>query len=140
MNGQILICFDEIQSGTKVLEAGKKLARVLDAGITVIHIRGESGIAGYYDKLFHQELEQIDSIFGGPGKEELMFVRKYFSDFDELPRFILKSGDPAGMIIAELNSGGYAMAVIGTKDGKTPGAVGQEIIEKSLANVLVVKG
>jgi hypothetical protein len=140
MSGQILICFDEVQSGPKVLKAGKKMARALKKEMTVIHVQEQSGITGYYEKLFRENLDHIDSLFGGAGKEELMFVRKYFSDAEELPRFILRSGDPAGIILEELGAGGYSLAVIGTKDGREPGAVGRKIIEESNVDILLVKG
>jgi nucleotide-binding universal stress UspA family protein len=141
MGKNILVCFDEVQSGPAVLEAGRRHAKLLGCGMVVIHVQPSlSGISGYYERLFHEELDHIENLFGGPGRDELLFVRRYFDRKGELPNFKLIEGDPLEGILREAQSGGYQLVVIGTKDRKAPGKVGLEIIKKSPIDVMVVKG
>jgi len=141
MGKNILVCFDEVQSGPTVLEAGRRIAKLQGCGMVVIHVQPTlTGISGYYERLFQEELDHIENIFGGPGRDELLFVRRFFDGLGELPNFKLMEGDPLEGILREAGSGGYQLVVIGTKDRRSPGKVGLDIIKKSPIDVMVVKG
>lgn len=141
MAPQILICFDEAQSGPRVLAAGKRLARQLKMRIVVIHVRErQGGISGYYNELFRDNLQRIEELFEGQSQEDLLFVRNYFSAEKRLPGFKVMSGDPASLILKELDSGEYTLVLIGTKDGREIGKTGRAIIAQSPVDVYVAKG
>jgi nucleotide-binding universal stress UspA family protein len=140
MAKKILICFDEPGTGPAVLEAGRQLAKALKAEMVVLNVQPPtSGLTGYYERLFHEEMERIDSLFGGAGKEELLFVRRFFDGEGKLPNFKLVTGDPAEAILRELDGGGYRLAVIGIKRQRSPGEVAEEVIKKSPVDVLLAK-
>jgi hypothetical protein len=141
MEPQMLVCFDEAQSGPRALDAGKRLARLLKMGMVVIHVRERpAGVSGYYDELFRDNLQRIGELFGGQDQEDLLFVKEHFGPDEKLPRFKGMSGDPAGIILDELRSGDYGLALIGTKNGREVGATGRAVIAGSPIDVYVVKG
>jgi nucleotide-binding universal stress UspA family protein len=141
MEPQILICFDEAQSGPRVLNAGKRLSRLLKMKMVVIHVRERTGgVSGYYDELFHDNLQRIDELFGGQDQEDLLFVKTFFNDGKRLPRFKLVTGNPSELILQELSSGDYGLVLIGTKNGREAGATGRAVIAGSPIDVYVVKG
>ena len=141
MEPQILICFDEAQSGPRVLATGKRLSRQLKMKMVVIHVRQQQGgISGYYDELFRDNLQRIEDLFESQAQEDLLFVRNFFSAEKKLPRFKVMTGDPSGTIIKELSSGDYRLALIGTKNGRDVGATGRAVIAGSPIDVYVVKG
>lgn len=140
MNRKILVCFDEPDGGPAVLEAGQQMARALKCEMVVLNVQlPTSGLTGYYERLFHEEMEQIDSIFGGAGKSELMFVRRFFEGKGKLPNFKLVTGDPAEAILRELEGGDYRLAVIGLKRNRGPGGVADEVIKRSPVDLLLAK-
>lgn len=140
MPKKILVCFDEPDGGPAVLEAGQQMARALKCEMVVLNVQPPtSGLTGYYERLFHEEMEQIDSIFGGAGKAELMFVRRFFDGHGKLPNFKLVTGDPAEAILRELEGGDYRLAVVGLKRNKGPGGVAEEVIKRSPVDVFLAK-
>ncbi|GEM_PF-2222619 len=140
MPKKILVCFDEAVTGPAVLEAGRLMAKALKSEIVVINVQPPtSGLTGYYERLFHEEMERIDSIFGGAGKEELLFVRRFFDGKGNLPNFKLVTGDPSEAIIQELEGGNYQLAVVGLKRNRSPGQVAGEVVKRSPVDVLLAK-
>lgn len=140
MDRRIMVCFDEAQSGPRVLAAGKRLSRQLKLPLVVIHVRTpDGGLSGYYDGLFRDDLRRIEELFGGQSQQDLLFVREYFGGERQLPRIKAMNGDPAEVILRELATGEYALAVIGTKDGRETGAVARAVIAASPVDVYVVK-
>ncbi|MDI6738781.1 MAG: universal stress protein [Candidatus Edwardsbacteria bacterium] len=125
MERQMLVCFDAAQSGPRVLEAGKRLSRLLKMRMVVIHVRERpEGISGYYDELFRDNPQRIEERFEGAARDDLLFIKSYFSGEKKRPRFKMATGNPAELILQELASGDYALVVIGTKDGKNDGEPG----------------
>lgn len=140
MAKKILVCFDEAGTGPAVLEAGREMAKALKAEMVVINVQPPTGgLTGYYEHLFQEEMERIDSIFGGAGKDELLFVRRFFDGEKKLPNFKLVTGDPAEIIPGELAGGDYRLVVLGFKPQKGPGRVAEEVIRQSPHNVLLAR-
>lgn len=141
MDKRILACFGEAEKGGAVLEAGKKYASLLGAELAIVHVQPTlTGMTGYYERLFHEELDEIERIFGGPGKDEMLYVRRYFQGTEDLPRFKLCSGDVLTELLAEMQTGGYLLAVVGARPDGSLGRKAEEIIRKSPIDVLVAKG
>jgi len=141
MKGKALICFEDAVSGQAVLTKGIELAERLGYEPVIIHVQvAATGIAGTYDNLFHEELEQIESLFGDPGQEELLYVRKHLGGTPHPPRFILASGVPSTIILNALAGGEYKIVMIGDRKDDGPGKIGLDIIKGSPVSVLVIKG
>lgn len=140
MASKILVCFDEPAQGPAVLEIGQQMAGSLKCDMVILNVQPPtSGLTGYYERLFHEEMEQIENLFGGAGKEELMFVRRYFEGKGKLPNFKMLTGDPAEVIVEELEGGNYRLVIIGLKRDRAPGDVAQEVIKRSPVHVMLVK-
>lgn len=141
MRRRILACYGEAEKGEAVLEAGKKYSSLLDAELVIVHVQTAlTGMTGYYERLFHEELDEIERIFGGPGKEEMVCARRHFRGAKELPKFKLCSGNVLGELLAEIEKGGYLLAVVGARQDGSLGKTAEEIIRKSPIDVLVAKG
>ena len=141
MKGKALICFESAETGKTLLTQGVELAIRLGYEPVIIHVQTiPTGIAGTYESLFHEDLERIESLFGEPGQEELLYARRHFSDTLHPPQFILVSGDPAESILNALVTGEYKMVVIGSKKDDGPGKIGLDIVKSSPVSVLMIKG
>lgn len=141
MTKRIVACFGEAEKGEAVLEAGRKYAALLGAELVIVHVQTTlTGMTGYYERLFHEELDEIERIFGGPGKDELLTARRYFQGAGQLPHFKLISGDVLAELLKELDNGDYLLAVVGARPDGSLGRTAEGLIRRSPADVLVAKG
>ena len=140
MARRILVCYQESGSGSAVLEAGRRMAVALKAELTIIKVQPEAaGLTGYYEHLFHEEMDRIDSIFGGADKKDILFAKKVFEKDGRLPNFKIAAGDPARIIVQELEAGSYQLAILGIQRDRPLGRVAEAVIKNSPVDVLLVK-
>lgn len=145
---KVLFCYDGSEPSERALEMGGKLLQALKLKATVLYVVPEVDERfRHYERLFEEELKEIERLFGGEG-EELQLVnraREVLNRQGVKAERKVRSGDPAEEILAEVASGGYDLVILGSH-GRSAlaerflGSVSKKVSERSPASVLIVKG
>lgn len=145
---KVLFCYDGSEPSERALEIGGKLLQALKLKATVLYVVPEVDERfRHYERLFEEELKEIEQLFGGEG-EELQLVnqaREVLSRQGVETERKVRSGDPVEEILAEVASGGYDLVILGSH-GRSAlperflGSVSRKVSERSPASVLIVKG
>lgn len=140
---KILISTDGSDNANKALVKGKNIAKDLNAEVTIITVVKEittnPELTIDYSEVEKEQKQEVES-----GKELLKQSLKNFKDFNgEVDLKVLK-GNPAEMIIREIEDNDYSMVIMGSRGLGTfsrtmLGSVSHKVLNHSNIDVLIVK-
>jgi nucleotide-binding universal stress UspA family protein len=118
-----LMCVDGSVATTEGLKCAVEALRS-DIEWTLLYVLEEHGIYESYKRIFREDLERIDELFEDVDSEKeaakRIFVLPLCQHVRErgfTARALVREGPAAGEILAELEEGGYDLAVLGDKKG-----------------------
>lgn len=119
-----------------------RLARQLEAAVSVVHVVDTSGIMGGYGDTPYRA-QRLREMVGGAEERTTRFAGRHFGQLDDLQILVVDARDPCTAILEESERAAVDMIVMGTH-GDTGlkrmilGSVAEQVVRKSTIPVLTM--
>lgn len=145
----LLIPIDGSEFSTRAMEYGKNLAKSLNVGIVLLHIKDVRLPIHYYESGNVEEMkDSVQKIMHKADEESSKIIEKaegYFSDMKDKIEVVVLNGDPTHKIVEYVNNNDVELTIMGSHgmgsgfQSLVLGSVANKVLHHVKKPVLIIK-